>query len=64
MTISDFAPYALGFLIIIAIPVFVLICQVQGHDRDRGDSCLLTGILIFLLFAMLGVAWLWVAESI
>ena len=62
MTISDFAPYALGFLIVIAILVYVLMCQIKGKERDRGDSCFLTGVLIFLLVAIIWFAWLWAAE--
>jgi hypothetical protein len=62
MTISDFAPYALGFLIFIAILVYVLMCQIKGKERDRGDSCFLTGVLIFLLVAIIWFAWLWAAE--
>lgn len=64
MTISDLAPYAMGVLLVLAIPVFILLCQLKGQERDRGDSCMLIGILIFLLVAMLGIAWLWAAQSL
>ena len=62
MTVSDVAPYALVFLMVIAILVYVLMCQIKGKERDRGDSCFLTGVLFFLLVAIIWLAWLWAAE--
>lgn len=64
MRFSDFAPYLISYLLGVATPILVATLFFRGQDEERDNSCLLIGLLVIILVAILAIIYIWAVGGV